>query len=82
MLSNACVRSARERKKILLAWKTYNTFKKEGLIKIIEEKDPAVVARNVVIKEKLASAGQKILLVQGFQSDDALNKPSVTVLTI
>jgi|TARA_Y100000590_G_scaffold207754_1_gene235297 pyruvate kinase len=59
-----------------------NFFKKEGLIKIIEEKDPAVVARNVVIKEKLASAGQKILLVQGFQSDDALNKPSVTVLTI
>ena len=52
------------------------------MIKIIEEKDPAVVARNVVIKEKLASAGQKILLVQGFQSDDALNKPSVTVLTI
>ena len=57
-------------------------FKKEGLLKIIGEKDPAVVARNVVIDEKLATSGQKILLVQGFQSDDALNKPSVTVLTI
>ena len=57
-------------------------FKKEGLLKIIGEKDPAVVARNVVIEEKLATSGQKILLVQGFQSDPALNKPSVTVLTI
>ena len=57
-------------------------FKKEGLLKIIGEKDPAVVARNVVIEEKLATSGQKILLVQGFQSDATLNKPSVTVLTI
>ena len=40
------------------------------------------LARKVVLEKELATAGHKILLVQGFQSEESLNKPSVTILTI
>ena len=47
-----------------------------------KETDINNLARNVTVKKGLVSAGDKILLVQGFQSDVALSKPSVTILTI
>ena len=44
--------------------------------------NPNDLARKVVLDEGLASRGEKVLLVRGFHSDNALNTPSVTVLTI
>ena len=44
--------------------------------------NPNELARKVVLDEGLASTGERVLLVRGFHSDNALNTPSVTVLTI
>ena len=44
--------------------------------------NPNALARQIIIDESLATTGDKVLLVRGFHSDDALNIPSVTVLTI
>ena len=44
--------------------------------------NPNDLARKVVLDEGLALRGEKVLLVRGFHSDNALNTPSVTVLTI
>jgi len=44
--------------------------------------NPNELARQVIINEGLASSGEKVLLVRGFHSDNQLNIPSVTVLTI
>ena len=44
--------------------------------------NPNELARKVVLDEGLALTGEKVLLVRGFHSDNALNTPSVTVLTI
>ena len=63
--------------KILMHW---------GIVPVLSEDTKKAnineLARNVVLEKKLASKGDKILLVQGFQSDITLNKPSVTILTI
>lgn len=44
--------------------------------------NPNELARQVIIDEGLASSGEKVLLVRGFHADNAMNIPSVTVLTI
>lgn len=44
--------------------------------------NPNELARKVVFEEGLALSGEKVLLVRGFHSENALNTPSVTVLTI
>ena len=63
--------------KILMHW---------GIIPVLSEntKEENInnLARNVAVEKKLVSDGDKILLVQGFQSDVTLSKPSVTILTI
>ena len=63
--------------KILMHW---------GVIPVLSEdtKEENIndLARNVAVEKGLVSDGDKILLVQGFQSDVTLNKPSVTILTI
>ncbi len=57
-----------------------------GVIPVLSEdagkSNPNVLARKIAVDEGLALAGEKILLVRGFHSDDALNTPSVTVITI
>jgi len=63
--------------KILMYW---------GIVPVLSEdiKETSIneLARKVTMEKGLVSEGDKILLVQGFQSDVALNKPSVTILTI
>ncbi len=44
--------------------------------------NPNELAREVITEGKLAHTGEKVLLIRGFHSEDALNIPSVTVLTI
>lgn len=44
--------------------------------------NPNALARQIIIDEGLATTGDKVLLVRGFHSDELLNTPSVTVLTI
>jgi pyruvate kinase len=44
--------------------------------------NPNVLARQVVVDEGMALVGEKILLVRGFHSENTLNTPSVTVITI
>lgn len=44
--------------------------------------NPNELARQTIIDEGLATTGDKVLLVRGFHSDDTLNTPSVTVLTV
>jgi pyruvate kinase len=44
--------------------------------------NPNALARQIIVDEGLATTGEKVLLVRGFHSEDALNIPSVTVLTI
>jgi pyruvate kinase len=44
--------------------------------------NPNELARQIIIDEGLATTGDKVLLVRGFHSDDKLNTPSVTVLTV
>jgi pyruvate kinase len=44
--------------------------------------NPNELARQVITDEGIASSGEQVLLIRGFHSDDALNIPSVTVLTI
>ena len=57
-----------------------------GVIPVLSEdagkSNPNVLARKIAVDEGLALAGEKILLVRGFHSDDALNTPSVTMITI
>ncbi len=57
-----------------------------GVIPVLSENagksNPNVLARKVVLDEGLALVGEKILLIRGFHSDNALNTPSVTVITI
>lgn len=57
-----------------------------GVIPVLSENagksNPNVLARKIVLDEGLALVGEKILLVRGFHSDNALNTPSVTVITI
>lgn len=57
-----------------------------GVIPVLSENagksNPNVLARKIAVDEGLALVGGKILLVRGFHSDDALNTPSVTVITI
>ncbi|MEC7875392.1 MAG: pyruvate kinase alpha/beta domain-containing protein, partial [Pseudomonadota bacterium] len=63
--------------KILMHW---------GIVPVLsedtKEKNINELARNVAVEKELVSTGDKILLVQGFQSDVTLSKPSVTILTI
>ncbi len=44
--------------------------------------DPIDLARQTVLAYKLAEEGQTILLVQGYSTDPAQNRPSVTVVTV
>lgn len=44
--------------------------------------NPNELARQVITDEGIAHSGNKVLLIRGFHSEDALNIPSVTVLTI
>lgn len=47
------------------------------------EREPAIeLARSLVERHGLATAGQTVLLVQGFSGDPSQNMPSVTVLTV
>ena len=63
--------------KILIHW---------GIVPVLSDETEKInineLARKVVLEKGLATAGHKILLVQGFQSEESLNKPSVTILTI
>ena len=63
--------------KILIHW---------GIVPVLSDETEKInineLARKVVLEKELATAGHKILLVQGFQSEESLNKPSVTILTI
>jgi len=47
-----------------------------------EMKDSVSLAKRIVLKLGIASAGHNILLVQGFNSDPVLNTPSLTVVTV
>jgi len=57
-----------------------------GVIPVISENagkvNPNELARKVVLDEGLALTGEKLLLIRGFHSDNTLNTPSVTILTI
>jgi pyruvate kinase len=57
-----------------------------GVIPVLEEDtgktNPNELAKKVVLAEGLAIAGEKVLLIRGFHSDQAMNTPSVTVLTL
>lgn len=57
-----------------------------GVIPVLSENagksNPNILARKMVLDEGLAIVGEKILLIRGFHSDNALNTPSVTVLTL
>jgi len=44
--------------------------------------DALGLARRAVLDLELAQAGQSILVVQGFSTEEALNRPSVTILTV
>lgn len=44
--------------------------------------NPNELARQVALDEGLALPGEKVLLIRGFHGDNALNTPSVTVLSI
>ncbi|MBL1141425.1 MAG: pyruvate kinase [Proteobacteria bacterium] len=44
--------------------------------------NPNELARQVITDEGIAHNGEKVLLIRGFHSEDVLNIPSVTVLTI
>ena len=44
--------------------------------------NPNELAREVITEGRLAHTGEKVLLIRGFHNEDALNIPSVTVLTI
>lgn len=44
--------------------------------------NPNELARQVITDGGLAMAGEKVLLIRGFHSEDELNIPSVTVITI
>ena len=63
--------------KILIHW---------GIVPVLSDETEKInineLARKVVLEKELATTGHKILLVQGFQSEESLNKPSVTILTI
>jgi len=63
--------------KILIHWGVVPIFSED-----VKEENINDLARNVAIEKGLVSNGDKILLVQGFQSDATLSKPSVTILTI
>ena len=89
-ISAATMSSARPAAPVIAITKTMDVCQKIlmhwGIIPVlsndIEETNFSDLARNIVVEKKLALKGQKVLLVQGFQSDDVHNKPSVTVLTI
>jgi len=89
-ISAATMSSARPAAPVIAITKTMDVCQKIlmhwGIVPVlsndIEETNFSDLARNIVVEKKLALKGQKVLLVQGFQSDDVLNKPSVTVLTI
>lgn len=57
-----------------------------GVIPVLSDNagktNPNILARKVVLDEGLALVGEKILLIRGFHSDNDLNTPSVTVLTL
>ena len=44
--------------------------------------NPNALARKIVLEEGIALVGEKVLLVRGFHSDNELNTPSVTVITL
>jgi pyruvate kinase len=89
-MSAATMSSARPAAPIIAITKTMDVCQKVliywGIVPVLsndtEEINFSKLARNVVLEKELASIGEKVLLVQGFQSDNALNNPSVTVLTI
>jgi pyruvate kinase len=51
-------------------------------VKLDADTDPHRLARQAVLDLELAQAGQSILVIQGFSTDPALNRPSVTILTV
>ncbi len=57
-----------------------------GVIPVLAEDsgktNPNELARKVVLDEGLAIPGEKVLLIRGFHSEQSLNTPSVTVLTV
>lgn len=63
--------------KMALLWSVIPAFSEDA-----GKTNPNALARQIIIDEGLATTGDKVLLVRGFHSDDALNIPSVTVLTI
>ena len=89
-MSAATMSSARPAAPVIAITKTTNICQKImmywGIVPVLAENAEKVdfsdLARGIVLDKELAIEGQKVLLVQGFQSDDALNKPSVTVLTV
>jgi len=44
--------------------------------------NPNELAKKIILDEGLAKSGEKVLLVRGFHGNNALNIPSVTVLTV
>jgi pyruvate kinase len=44
--------------------------------------NPNELAKTIILEEGLAKPGEKVLLIRGFHADNALNTPSVTVLTV
>ena len=64
-------------RKMVMLWGVLPVYSEEaGCI------SPEVLARKITVRETLAQAGDKVLLVRGFHGESHLNVPSVTVLTI
>ncbi len=57
-----------------------------GVIPVLAEDtgktNPNALAKMVVLEQGLAVKGEKVLLIRGFHSEQSLNTPSVTVLTV
>jgi pyruvate kinase len=57
-----------------------------GVIPVLSDQagqsNPNVLGREAVLKEKLASKGDHIILVRGFHAEEELNTPTITMLTV
>jgi len=68
--------------KILMHWGVIPVLSEHTKEENTDERISNDLARKVAMEKGLVSNGDKILLVQGFQSEITLSKPSVTILTI
>jgi pyruvate kinase len=69
--------SRRAYDKLSLLWGVVPLFDQQ-----VGKSNPNELARQIAVDLGLASTGQFILLVRGFNDDPGLNLPSVTVITI